>query len=135
MDVLELFLDGEAKLPAREITDRLRLPARQCTNSCTRWPAAAISPKSTVATIRWGLRLFQLGSAYAARIGVARDGQQAAEEVANRCDETVHVAVLDRAAPCVRVQRVSSLRAIGQDGPKSAIPLRRRPRAPDVYTD
>lgn len=97
MDVLELFLDGDTNLPAREITERLSLPRTTVHELVHTLVSRGYLAPVGDGSYSLGLRLFQLGSAYAERIDLARDGQRIAEDVAKQCDETVHVAVLDRA--------------------------------------
>lgn len=92
-DVLELFL-AEPELSAPEITARLDLPrttAHELLGTlCERGYLVAVGHR-----YRLGVRNFQLGSAYAERLDLAREGRAVAADVAARCHETVHVAVLD----------------------------------------
>jgi DNA-binding IclR family transcriptional regulator len=44
---------------------------------------------------RLGVRGFQLGTAYAERLDLAREGRFVAEEISGQCRETVHIAILD----------------------------------------
>ncbi|MFB9569839.1 IclR family transcriptional regulator domain-containing protein [Saccharopolyspora hordei] len=93
-DVLELFLDAP-ELSAPEITAQLGLPrttVHELVGTLSErgylMPAGRGSNK-----FRLGVRGFQLGSAYAERLDLAREGQLVAEEIAERCQETVHVGV------------------------------------------
>jgi IclR family transcriptional regulator, KDG regulon repressor len=97
LDILELFLDGTDSLSAPEIMARTGLPRTTVHELVT-----TLTHRSYLATVpehahryRLGVRSFQLGSAYADRIDLAREGQDIAREVAEACDETVHLAVLD----------------------------------------
>jgi DNA-binding IclR family transcriptional regulator len=97
MDILELFLHGTDKLSAPEIMARTGLPRTTVHELVT-----TLTQRSYLATVpeqphryRLGVRVFQLGSAYAERIDLAREGGHIAREVAEACDETVHLAVLD----------------------------------------
>ena len=56
-----------------------------------------LSPSPDSNRFRLGVRGFQLGSAYAERLDLAREGQLVADEIARRCHETVHVGVLEGA--------------------------------------
>ncbi|WP_258348223.1 IclR family transcriptional regulator [Saccharopolyspora gregorii] len=95
-DVLELFL-AEAELSAPEITAALGLPRTTVHELLgtlvERGYLVAAGEGGT--RFRLGVRTFQLGSAYAERLDLAREGRLAAQEAALRCGETVHVAVLD----------------------------------------
>lgn len=97
-DVLELFL-AERELSAPEITAKLGLPrttVHELVGTLTeRGYLAQAGPDSN--RFRLGVRGFQLGSAYAERLDLAREGQLVAEEIARRCHETVHVGVLEGA--------------------------------------
>lgn len=95
-DVLELFLD-EHELSAPEITAKLGLPrttVHELVGTLTArgylTPAGRDSNR-----FRLGVRGFQLGSAYAERLDLAREGQAVAEQVVEQCNETVHIGVLD----------------------------------------
>jgi len=96
LDVLELFMDHPA-LSAPQIIDLLGLPRTTVhellTTLADRGYLDAIPGAPT--RYRLGMRTFQLGSQFADRLDLVREGQEAATEVANACDETVHVAVLD----------------------------------------
>jgi IclR family KDG regulon transcriptional repressor len=60
---------------------------------------------------RLGHRLCQLGNAYAERLDLPREGAYVAAEVAARCAETVHVAVLD-GTDVVYVAKVDSTQSV-----------------------
>lgn len=96
-DVLELFLE-HAELSAPEITNRLSLPRTTVHELVGTLSARGylepVAPDSN--RYRLGVRGLQLGSAYKERLELAREGQRAAEAVAEQCGETVHVGVLDR---------------------------------------
>lgn len=97
-DVLELFL-VERELSAPEITAKLGLPrttVHELVGTLVeRDYLAPAGPDSN--RFRLGVRTFQLGSAYAERLDLAREGQLVAEEIAGRCHETVHLGVLEGA--------------------------------------
>ena len=96
LDILELFLDGR-ELSVPDITGRLGLPrttVHELVNTLVaRKYLTAVA--DGVGRYRLGLPLFQLGSVFAEHLDLAREARAVSEEVAGRCDETVHVAVLD----------------------------------------
>ncbi|MFD2078798.1 DNA-binding transcriptional regulator, IclR family [Actinopolymorpha cephalotaxi] len=96
LDVLELFGTTE-ELSIPEIHARLGLP-----RTTVHEIVGTLVERCYLAPVpgqphrfRLGVGVFHLGSAYAERLDLAREGQAAAEEVAAACDETVHVAVLE----------------------------------------
>ncbi|CAM02808.1 IclR family transcriptional regulator [Saccharopolyspora erythraea NRRL 2338] len=95
-DVLELFLD-EHELSAPEITAKLGLPRTTVHELVgTLAERGYLTPAGGGSNrFRLGVRGFQLGSAYAERLDLAREGRVVAETVAERCSETVHIGVLD----------------------------------------
>lgn len=96
-DVLELFLE-ERELSAPEITSRLGLPRTTVHELVgTLSERGYLTAGTDTHRFRLGVRTFQLGSAYAERLDLAREGQLVAQEIAGRCHETVHVGVLDGA--------------------------------------
>src|SRR2546429_2552091 len=58
-----------------------------------------------------GLLLHELGSAYVSQVDLAREGHRAAEIIAGRCGETVHLATLD-GAEVVSLAKVDSIHAV-----------------------
>jgi len=96
LDVLELFIDRPS-LSAPEITQLLGLPRTTVhellTTLVERGYLDAIAGAPT--RYRLGMRTFQLGSQFADRLDLVREGQEVAAQVAQACDETVHVAVLE----------------------------------------
>jgi len=96
LDILELFLDRPA-LSAPQITEALGLPRTTVHELVTTLVDRGYLDSTPGAPIRFrlGMRLFQLGSQFADRLDLVREAQEAAAEVAQACDETVHVAVLD----------------------------------------
>ncbi|ASU80842.1 IclR family transcriptional regulator [Actinopolyspora erythraea] len=93
-DILELFLD-EPELSAPEITGKLGLPRTTVHELLsTLVERGYLVPSGRGSTrYRLGVRGFQLGSAYADRLDLAREGQLVAEEVAAECNETVHIGI------------------------------------------
>jgi len=96
LDILELFLDRPA-LSAPQITEALGLPRTTVHELVTTLVDRGYLDATPGAPIRFrlGMRLFQLGSQFADRLDLVREAQEAAAEVAQACDETVHAAVLD----------------------------------------
>jgi IclR family KDG regulon transcriptional repressor len=98
LDILELFLD-QPRLSAREITERLGLPRTTVHELLVTLVARSylISEPGQPVQFRLGMPLFQLGAAFAGRLDLVREAQDAAQEVAAACAEAVHVAVLSGA--------------------------------------
>ncbi|MFC7340250.1 IclR family transcriptional regulator [Saccharopolyspora griseoalba] len=93
-DVLELFLEAQ-ELSAPEITAQLGLPRTTVHELVgTLNERGYLMPTGRGSNkYRLGVRSFQLGAAYAERLDLAREGHAVAEEIAERCQETVHVGV------------------------------------------
>jgi IclR family transcriptional regulator, KDG regulon repressor len=97
LDLLECLRAGPGPLTAGELTDALRLPRTTVhellqtlvERGCVE--AAGDAPRR----YRLGLRLFELGNAYAAGLDLPREAGAVAAEVSASCLETVHVAVRD----------------------------------------
>ncbi len=98
LDILELFLD-RPRLSARDITERLGLPRTTVHELLVTLVARSylIAVPGQPVQYRLGIPLFQLGAAFAGELDLAREAQDVARDVAARCDEAVHVAVLDGA--------------------------------------
>jgi DNA-binding IclR family transcriptional regulator len=96
LDILELFIDDES-LSTPEIVARLGLPRTSGHELVSTLVARSyLAPVPGVpGRFRLGVRTFQLGSAYAAQLDLAREGRAVAARVAASCDETVHLAILD----------------------------------------
>jgi IclR family KDG regulon transcriptional repressor len=96
LDILELFLERPS-LSAPQITEHLGLPrttVHELLSTLVDRGYLDAVPGAPIA-YRLGMRTFQLGSQFADRLDLVREAQDAAAEVAQACDETVHVAVLD----------------------------------------
>jgi IclR family transcriptional regulator, KDG regulon repressor len=113
LDILELYLDGTESLSTPEITARLGLPRTTGHELVSTLVARAylVPVPGAPRRFRLGVRAFQLGSVYASRLDLAREGRAVAEEVAAACDETVHVAVLEGTS-VVYVVKVDSTHAV-----------------------
>jgi IclR family transcriptional regulator, KDG regulon repressor len=60
---------------------------------------------------RLGLRLFELGNAYASGLDLAREARPVAAEIASDCEETVHVAIRD-GTEVVYIAKVDSTHSV-----------------------
>ncbi|MFG2869365.1 IclR family transcriptional regulator [Streptomyces sp. NPDC048338] len=112
-DILELFLQGEETLSAPEITRRLGLP-----RTTTHELITTLAARNYLTQIpqqpgryRLGVRTYQLGSRYAEQLDLAAEGQAVAREIADTCDETVHVALLED-LDVIYVAKVDSTHAV-----------------------
>lgn len=97
LEILGLFLDGGGARSIPEISAALGLPRstthelvgtlalRRCLEPAPGEPARFVL----------GVHVFELGSAYADGIDLVDEGRTVARELADRCDETVHVATLE----------------------------------------
>lgn len=113
LDILELFLDGDGTLSAPEITRRLGLPRTTVHELVTTLAARSylVPVPGQPGRYRLGVRTYQLGSRYAEQLDLAAEGQQVARKVAETCDETVHVAILD-GADVIYIAKVDSTHAV-----------------------
>ncbi|MFF8386304.1 IclR family transcriptional regulator [Streptomyces kanasensis] len=113
LDILELFLDGDGTLSAPEITRRLGLPRTTVHELVTTLAARSylVPASGRPGRYRLGVRAYQLGSRYAEQLDLAAEGQRVAREVAETCDETVHVAVLED-LDVIYIAKVDSTHAV-----------------------
>jgi IclR family transcriptional regulator, KDG regulon repressor len=113
LDVLELFLDSDGTLSAPEITRKLRLPRTTVHELVTTLTARHYLVQSVdqPGRYRLGVRAYQLGSRYAEQLDLAAEGQQVARSVADTCDETVHVAILE-GRDVIYIAKVDSTHAV-----------------------
>ncbi|MEE1939730.1 IclR family transcriptional regulator [Streptomyces sp. TRM 70361] len=113
LDILELFLDGDGVLSAPEITRRLGLPRTTVHELVTTLAARSylVPVPEQPGRYRLGVRNYQLGSRYAEQLDLAAEGRRVAGEVAETCDETVHVAVLE-GTDVIYIAKVDSTRAV-----------------------
>ncbi|MFH8572051.1 IclR family transcriptional regulator [Streptomyces sp. NPDC017993] len=113
LDVLELFLEGDGTLSAPEITRKLQLPrttVHELVSTLTARTYLVPVPQQP-GRYRLGVRAYQLGSRYAEQLDLAAEGQRVARTVAETCDETVHVALLE-GADVIYVAKVDSTHAV-----------------------
>jgi IclR family transcriptional regulator, KDG regulon repressor len=113
MDILELFLDADTELSARDFAGRLGLPRTTVFELINTLVSRGYLRRMAgePARYRLGVRAFQLGSVYSDRLDLAAEGREVAEDIAARCDETVHVAVLD-GSHVVYIVKVDSTRSV-----------------------
>ncbi|MGH9065981.1 MAG: IclR family transcriptional regulator [Acidimicrobiales bacterium] len=113
LDILELFLSRDRSLSGPEIAAQLGLP-----RTTVHELLGTLAARSYLAPapgqpnrFRLGPRSFELGNRYAERLDLAVLGHAAAQEVAGRCGETVHLAVLD-GAEVLYIAKVDSVHAV-----------------------
>ncbi|HEX5403939.1 MAG TPA: IclR family transcriptional regulator [Pseudonocardiaceae bacterium] len=113
VDILDLFLTGAETLSMPEMTAALGLPRATVHDLVSTLVDRALLAHAPGQPHRYrlGHRLCQLGNAYAERLDLPREGTHVAAEVAARCAETVHVAVLD-GADVVYVAKVDSTQSV-----------------------
>ncbi len=114
LDVLELYLDGTRdSLAGPEIAARLGLPRSSVHELVQTLTARGYLAPLAQQPNRYalGVRVFELGNAYAADLDLAREGQDVARLVAAACDETVHLAVLE-GTQVVYIAKVDSTHAV-----------------------
>ncbi|NSC20780.1 IclR family transcriptional regulator [Streptomyces albus subsp. chlorinus] len=113
LDILELFLEGDGTLSAPDIVRRLQLP-----RTTVHELVGTLTARSYLAPVpgrpghyRLGVRPYQLGSRYAEQLDLAAEGQQVARSVAETCEETVHVAILE-GTDVIYIAKVDSTQAV-----------------------
>ncbi|MFJ4711866.1 IclR family transcriptional regulator [Streptomyces sp. NPDC088785] len=113
LDILELFLDGDGTLSAPDIVRRLGLPRTTVHELVTTLAARSylVQVPGEPGRYRLGVRPYQLGSRYAEQLDLAAEGQQVARAVAETCDETVHVAILE-GTDVIYIAKVDSTHAV-----------------------
>jgi IclR family transcriptional regulator, KDG regulon repressor len=112
-DILDLFLADTETLSMPEMVGALGLPRATVHDL-----VSTLVGRGFLAPVpgqphryRLGLRLFQLGSTYAERLDLPREGAHVAAEVAASCGETVHVAVLE-GTDVVYIAKVDSTHSV-----------------------
>ncbi|MGA5195733.1 IclR family transcriptional regulator [Streptomyces exfoliatus] len=113
LDILELFLDGDGTLSTPEIVRRLQLPRTTVHELVATLTARSylVSVPEQPGRYRLGVRPYQLGSRYAEQLDLAAEGQRVARTVAETCDETVHVAILEDTS-VIYIAKVDSTHAV-----------------------
>ncbi|MFD7883982.1 helix-turn-helix domain-containing protein [Streptomyces sp. SID2999] len=112
-DILELFLDGDGTLSAPDIVRRLGLPRTTVHELVTTLAARSylVPVPGQPGRYRLGVRPYQLGSRYAEQLDLAAEGREVARGVAETCDETVHVALLED-TDVIYIAKVDSTHAV-----------------------
>jgi IclR family KDG regulon transcriptional repressor len=100
-------------LSAPEVIRRLQLPRTTVHELLTTLAARSylVPVAGQPGRYRLGVRTYQLGSRYAEQLDLAAEGQQVAREVAETCDETVHVAILED-TDVIYIAKVDSTHAV-----------------------
>ncbi|WP_432054375.1 IclR family transcriptional regulator [Streptomyces sp. bgisy022] len=113
LDILELFLDGDGTLSAPEIVRRLQLPRTTVHELVTTLAARKylVPVPGEPGRYRLGVRPYQLGARYAEHLDLAAEGRQVARSIAETCDETVHVAILED-TDVIYIAKVDSTHAV-----------------------
>jgi DNA-binding IclR family transcriptional regulator len=119
-DILELFLDGSQSFSVPEIARSLGLPRTtayelvQTLLTCGYFERADNQPHR----FTLGLRVFELGNVFSAKLDIAEEGQKVAKKVAKACNETVQMAIRDGtdAVFIIRVDSSQILRLVSAVG-------------------
>ncbi|WP_351224927.1 IclR family transcriptional regulator [Streptomyces sp. NPDC002133] len=113
LDILELFLSSDGTLSAPEVIRKLQLPRTTVHELLTTLAARnyLMPVPEQPGRYRLGVRIYQLGSRYAEQLDLAAEGRQVAREVAETCDETVHVALLED-TDVIYIAKVDSTHAV-----------------------
>lgn len=119
-EVIELFRDGIRSFSVPEITVRLGLPRTTAHELVQTLLACGYLERADNQPYRFtlGLRVFELGSIYAAQLDITEEGQKVANKVSKTCDETVQVAIRDvtDAVFIIRVDSSHILRLVSAVG-------------------
>lgn len=112
-DILEAFRADARPLSVPDVAARLSLPRSTAhdlvrTLVCRGYLRALDDQPHK---FELGLRVFELGSVYAASLDLPREGRQVARAVSTTCNETVHLAVLD-GTEVVYIAKVDSTQAV-----------------------
>ena len=112
LDVLELFLDARHGLTAPEVVQRTGLPRTTVHELLTTLAERKyLRRDDRTATYHLGLSVFRLGNAFAERLELNSVGLRVAQSVAQECDETVHVGILE-GSDVVYVCKVDSTQSV-----------------------
>lgn len=113
LDILELFLQSDGTLSAPEITRRLGLPRTTVHELVATLTVRSylVQAADQPGRYRLGVRSYQLGSRYAEQLDLASEGDAVARRVADTCDETVHVAILE-GTDVIYIAKVDSTHAV-----------------------
>ena len=118
--VLELFRDGIRSFSVPEITASLGLPRTTAHELVQTLLACGYLDRDDTRTHRFklGLRVFELGSIYAAQLDITEECRKVAKKVSKTCGETVQVAIRDvtDAVFIIRVDSSHILRLVSAVG-------------------
>lgn len=119
-EILELFLDGTPSFSVPEIAQRLGLPRTTAYELVQTLLACGYFEKADNQSHRFtlGLRVFELGNVFSARLDIAEEGQKVAKKISIACDETVQMAIRDDtdAVFIIRVDSSQTLRLVSAVG-------------------
>jgi IclR family KDG regulon transcriptional repressor len=119
-EILELFMDGIRSFSVPEITVHLGLPRTTAHELVKTLLACGYLERDDKQPNRFtlGLRVFELGSIYAAQLDITEEGQKVARKVSKACDETVQMAIRDGtdAVFIIRVDSSHTLRLVSAVG-------------------
>lgn len=108
-DILELFLFEDLELDVPRMSELLGIPRTSAHEQVATLVARDyLAPGSAAHTFRLGVKLFELGGAFSARLDLTREGGEVARKLSQDSGETVHVAVLDNAEVLYVVKEDSS---------------------------
>jgi IclR family transcriptional regulator, KDG regulon repressor len=113
MKILELFLDGSESLSVPNFVSLLNLP-RSTTHELVRTlvDLGYLFPdKNNPRKFSLGLKIFELGGAYASNLDFVREGQDIVKAIAAKCGETVNLAVLQNKS-VIFIMKVDSIHPV-----------------------
>ena len=113
LDIFELLLREQRSLPASEVVANLALPRTTVHELLTTLEARGYLERdpSIPGAFRIGLELFRLGNQYSNQLDMVDVGKSVARRIAAACDETVHIAILDK-AHVIYIAKVDSTRPV-----------------------
>lgn len=113
LDILEAVRDAASPAAIPELVKQLGLPRSSVHELVATLASRGYLRAAEGQPHRFvlGLRVWELGSAYAASLDLPREALQAARAVSDACGETVHVAVLDH-TQVVYIAKVDSTYAV-----------------------
>lgn len=112
LDILELFLDARHGLSAPEVVQKTGLPRTTVHELLTTLADRGyLRRDDRTATYQLGISVFRLGNAFAERLDLHSVGLRVAQSVAQECDETVNVGILD-GTDVVYVCKVDSTQSV-----------------------
>ena len=113
MKILELFLDGSESLSVPDFVSLLNLP-RSTTHELVRTLVNLgylFPDRNNPRKFSLGLKIFELGGAYASNLDFVREGQDIVKAIAAKCGETVNLGVLQDTS-VVYIVKVDSIHPV-----------------------